>query len=110
MTHPDGQNQPTDDELAAIARHLAAHRSSKLGNCGDTHLCAECSDYPGCGQPLLIGLDFPNQDQIANTQGPWWTGIRCSVCDLPFTPDEWEDRHRVGAGEAHTGCCPCNKR
>jgi hypothetical protein len=32
--------------------------------------------------------------------------FRCSICDSPFTPETWEDRHTACNGEdCHAECC-----
>ena len=35
-------------------------------------------------------------------------GVRCDVCDKPFTEEQWGDRHEEGGGiyVYHEDCCP----
>jgi hypothetical protein len=38
---------------------------------------------------------------------PIWERVACTICDKPFTEEQWDDRHDdLDGNDVHAECCP----
>lgn len=54
----------------------------------------------------LLGNEPKLITMTALYDDPTRLGVLCAVCDRPFTPEEWDNRHSDSDGEdIHAACC-----